>query len=140
MQRQERAPRSTANNNDYQCGEHAGIMVRSTFARGAQVPVACDTPHQAKARRGLPHRMKKSISGRPEISAHFVSFNFTNNLICTVGSSMARAAITSRSAAWPQRERIAGQFQYRVVIAAELELGGGQLAFRRVGECRPGVT
>jgi hypothetical protein len=35
-----------------------------------------------KTRRGLPHRgIKKPISGRPGIGAHFVSFNFPNATI-----------------------------------------------------------
>jgi hypothetical protein len=43
-----------------------------------------------KARRGFPHRKsglpdlrthEKPISGRPEIGAHFVSFNFLNTTI-----------------------------------------------------------
>jgi hypothetical protein len=35
--------------------------------------------------------MKKPISGKPEIGAHFVSFNFTNNLIWGIVSSANRS-------------------------------------------------
>ena len=35
--------------------------------------------------------IKKPISGKPEIGAQFVSFNFTNNLICTGASSQRNA-------------------------------------------------
>ena len=38
---------------------------------------------------------KKPIAGKPEIGAHFVSFNFTNSLICGILSSVELAARSS---------------------------------------------
>jgi hypothetical protein len=65
--------------------------LRPRFAHPAQEARATKKPGAVSrtASRAYPAcaRMKKPISGKPEISTHFASFNFANRLICAVASS-----------------------------------------------------
>ena len=77
-----------------------GPLVGSARALGAASPpkriFGFDFSRDARKKPGgFPQRkpvypacapIKKPIPGQPEIGAHFVSFNFPNNLICAIAS------------------------------------------------------
>jgi hypothetical protein len=73
------------------CGQPASLFGKARHATKLRASF-----NPTKNRRGLPHRkpvsracarIKKPISGKPEIGAQFLSFNFPNNLICGITSS-----------------------------------------------------
>ena len=134
MQRQGRAPRSAAKNNEYQAKNKG----RDTHRRGGPA-VSPWAPIRGAptTRRAVRSQRPNKNPARSPARAHQLIFNFTNNLICRVVSTMACAPYASLGAPRALR-RMRKHFRDHDVLNVEFHCGPSRVwLIRSTSGARP---